>query len=141
MMPMGKRALVNIAKKHKLNTGGSTELELVSIAKFLGVMMWCKYFMEAQCYAIENNILYQDNKSTIMMAKNGRMSAGKTSNHIKNRFFLINDKFAMGDLEIQHKGTDEMWDDVNTKPTQGKRFRVIRGHDTGVSEDYNNNVE
>ena len=47
----------------------------------------------------------------------------------------------MGYIEIQHKGTDEMWDDVNTKPTQGKRFRVIRGHDTGVSEDYNNNVE
>ena len=35
------------------------------------MMMWCKYFMEAQEYTIEHNILYQDNKSTIFLAKNG----------------------------------------------------------------------
>ena len=42
----------------------------------------------------------------------------------------------MGDLKIQHKGTDEMWDDVNTKPIKGKRFRVMGGHVMGISEDY-----
>ena len=47
----------------------------------------------------------------------------------------------MGDLEIQHKGTYEMWADVNTKPTQGKRFRVMRGHVMGISEDYDDDVE
>ena len=67
---------------------------------------WCKYVMKAQGYTIENNILYQDNKSTILLAKNGRMSAGKNSKYI--RFFLITDKVAQGDLEIQHKGTDDM---------------------------------
>ena len=79
MMSMCKGALVNIAINHKLNTGSSTEAELVSIVDVLGMMMWCKYFMEAQGYAIENNILYQDNKFTILLAKNGRMSAGKTA--------------------------------------------------------------
>ena len=69
------------------------------------------------------------------------MRAGKNSKHIKNRFFLITDKVAMGDLEIQHKGTDEMWDDVNTNPIQGKRFRVMGGHVMGISEDYDNDVE
>ena len=67
-----------------------------------------------------------------MLEKNGRMSAGKNSKHIKNRFFLITDKVAMGDLDIQHKGMDDMWDDLNTNPTQGKRFRVMRGHIMGV---------
>ena len=86
-MSMGKGALVNIARKHKLNTGSSTDSELVSIADVLGMMMWCKYFMEAQSYAIANNILYQDNNSTILMAKNGRMSAGKKIKHINNMFF------------------------------------------------------
>ena len=141
MMSMGKGALVNMARKHKLNTGSSTEAELVSIADVLGMMIWCNYFMEAQGYAIENNILYQDNKSTIMLAKNGRMSAGKNIKHINNSFFLITDKVAMGDLDIQHRGTDEMWDDVNTNPTQGKRFRVMCGHVMGISEDYDDDVE
>ena len=89
---------MNIARNHKLNTGSSTEAELVSIADVFGMMTWCKYFMEAQGYAIENSILYQDNKSTIILEKNGRMSAGKKSKHIKNRFFLITDKVSMGDL-------------------------------------------
>ena len=85
-MSMGKGSTFNISRKHKLNTGSSTEAELVSIADVLGMMMWCKYFMEAQGYTIENNILYQDNKSTILLAKNGRMSAGKNSKHIKKGF-------------------------------------------------------
>ena len=75
--------------------------------------------MEAQGYSIENNILYQDNKSTILLAKNGRMSTGKNRKHIKNGFFLITDKVAQQELEVQHKGTAEMWADVNTKPLQG----------------------
>ena len=48
---------------------------------------------------------------------------------------------AQGDLEIQHKGTDAMWADVNTKPTQGKRFRAMRGEVMGVSAEYDDDVE
>ena len=140
-MSMGKGSIVNVSRKHKLNTGSSTEAELVSISDFLGMMMWCKYFMEAQGYTIENNILYQDNKSTILLAKNERMSAVKNSKHIKNRFFLIADKVVQGDLKIKHNVTDEMWGDVNTKPTQKERFRVMRAEVMGVSVDYDNNDE
>ena len=103
--------------------------------------MWCKYFMEAQGYVIENNILYQDNRSTILLANNGRMSADKNSKHTKNMFFLITAKVALGDLETHNKGTDEMWDDMNTNPTQGKRFRVMHGHVMGIPEDYDDDVE
>ena len=60
----------------------------MSIADVLGIMMRCKYFMETHSYAIKNDILYQDNKSTILLEKNVKMSAGKNSKHIKNRFFL-----------------------------------------------------
>ena len=79
MMSMGKGSIVNVSRKHKLNTGSSSEAELVSISDVLGMMMWCNYFMEAQRYTIDNNILYQDNKSKIFLAKNGIMSAGKNS--------------------------------------------------------------
>ena len=78
-MSKGKGALVNVAVKHKLNTGSSNESELVSITDVLGMMVWCKYFMEAQGYSIENYILYQDIKSTILLANNGRMELEKTA--------------------------------------------------------------
>ena len=84
--PWARGVMVNISRKHKLNVGSSKASELVSITDVLGMMMWCKYFMEAQGYAIENNILSQDNKLTILLAKNGRMSAGKNSKHTKNKF-------------------------------------------------------
>ena len=140
-MSMCRVALVNISRKHKMNNGSSTESELVGTADVIGMMMWCKFFMEAQGYTIESNILYQDNKSTILLAKNGRMSAGKNSKHIKNRFFLITDKVAQGDLKIRHKGTDDMWADMNTNPTQGKLFRTQRIKVMGVPVDYDDDVE
>ena len=140
-MTMGSGALINISRKHKLNVGSSTESELVSIADVLGIMMWSKYFMESQGYTIENNVLYQDNKSTILLAKNGRMSAGKASRHIKNRFFLITDKVAQEDLTIKHRGTKLMWADGNTKPLQGDGFRRFRSVLMGISPNYDDDDE
>ena len=141
MISMRKGAIVNILRKHKMNVGSSTELELVSIADVLGMILWCKYFIEAQGYTIESNVLYQDNKSTILLAKNGRMSAGKNSKHIKNRFFLIADKVAQDDVEVRHMGTKSIWADVNTTPIQRALFRTFRHHMTGVPVDYDDDVE
>ena len=69
------------------------------------------------------------------------MSAGKKSKHIKNRFYLITDKISQGDVEVHHKGTDEMWADVNTKPVQGTKFRVMRAEVMGISVDYDDEHE
>ena len=69
------------------------------------------------------------------------MSGGKNSKHIKNRFFLITDKVAQGDLEIQPEGTDDTWAGVNTKPTQGEMFRVMHCEVMGVPEEYDDDVE
>ena len=69
------------------------------------------------------------------------MGAGKNSKHIKNRFFLITDKVAQGNLKIKHKGTDETWGDVKTNPTQVKSFRVMRAEVMGVSVDYDDDDE
>ena len=61
-MSMGRGAIVNIVRKYKMNVESSTELELVNIADVLGMILWCKYFTEAQGYIIKSNLLYQDNK-------------------------------------------------------------------------------
>ena len=48
---------------------------------------------------------------------------------------------AQGDLKVEHMGTDNMWGDVNTKPTQGNRFRVMRAAVMGISVDYDDDDE
>ena len=47
----------------------------------------------------------------------------------------------MGDLEVHHKGTDEMWGDINTKPLQGTKFRVMRAVVMGILADYDDDRE
>ena len=100
VMYMGKGEILSFSRKKKTNTAISTEAELVGIADAIGLIMWVKYFMEAQGYTIDSNILLQDNKSNILLAKNGRSSAGKKSKHINNLYFLITDNVQQGDLEI-----------------------------------------
>ena len=53
-------------EKNKLDVGSSRESELVSIANVLGIVMLSKSFIEAQCYVIKKNVLYQDNMSTTL---------------------------------------------------------------------------
>ena len=92
VMSMGAVEIMILSRNHNLNTGSSTEAELVGIADSLSLMMCTKYFMEAQGYSIESNILFQYNHSTIMLANIGRILAGKNSKHVKNCYFLITDK-------------------------------------------------
>ena len=73
----------------------------------IGLMMCTNYFMEDQGCSIDINIMFQDNHSTIILSKNGRISAGKNSKHIKNRYFLITDKVHQEDLEIRYKPSGE----------------------------------
>ena len=140
-MSMGKGDLVDISIKHKMAVAISTESELVSIADVIGMIMWCNYFMEYQSYMIENNILYQDNKSTFLLAKNGRMLAGENSKHIKNNFLLITDKVTERELDIRYMGTKSMWRNVNTKPVHGVLFRIFRSEMMGVPVEYDDDVE
>ena len=48
--------------------------------------------MEAQGYWLDDNILYQDNKSSILLEMNGKASSGKRTNHINIRYFFITDR-------------------------------------------------
>ena len=114
---------------------------LVGIDDALPFILWARYFIEAQGYSVEQNILYQDNKSTILLANNGRWSSSKRTRHIKSRYFFIKDKVDSGEVMVEHRPTDEMWSDTLTKPKQGKGMRVDRAMLMGCEEDYNDDRE
>jgi hypothetical protein len=58
--------------KQKLNTRSSTETEIVVAYDFMMVILWTRYFMKAQCYGVKDNVLFQDNKSSILLEKSGK---------------------------------------------------------------------
>eukprot|EP00804_Cyclotella_cryptica_P021177 CCRYP_001489-RB/>CCRYP_001489-RB protein AED:0.45 eAED:0.38 QI:0/-1/0/1/-1/0/1/0/491 len=141
MMSLGKGAVVSFSRKQKLNVRSSCEGELVGINNAMSWIIWCKYFIDAQGYTIEQTVLYQDNKSTILLATNGRWSSSKRTKHIKSRYFFVKDRIEQGELEVQHMPTEKMWSDILTKPKQGKAFREMRGMLMNVPEEYDDEVE
>ena len=82
--------------------------------------------MEEQGYKIEENVLYQDNKSAILLEKNGRKSMSKQSCALNVRYFFISDQVNQGNLNVQYCPTDEMIGDFMTKPLQGSKFMKFR---------------
>jgi len=57
--------------------------------------------MEAQGYEVHDNVLYQDNKSAMLLEKNGKASSTKCTKHINIQYFFITDHIANGDLSIE----------------------------------------
>ena len=60
---LGRGFTIVSSTKQKLNTRSSTEAELVGIDDLMLAILWTWYFLKAQGYQVEDNILYRDNRS------------------------------------------------------------------------------
>jgi hypothetical protein len=133
VLTLGRGALTSLSKKQKLNTQSSTEAELVGADDASTLILWTKLFMEAQGYGINSNVLYQDNKSTILLEKNGKKSSGPRTRALNIRYFFLTDQVEKGNVMIDFCPTDDMIADYMTKPLQGAKFlkfkKLIMGHD------------
>jgi hypothetical protein len=70
--------------------------------------------------------LLQDNKSPILLEKNGKASSGKRTRHINIQYFFITDWVNMKEISIGWCPTKKMVADFMTKPLQGSHFRNFR---------------
>jgi hypothetical protein len=118
--------------KHKLNTWSSTEAELIGADDFMPAICWTQYFMEAQGYKAEDNILFQDDKSSILLEKDGKASSSKRTKHIDIRYFFITDRINKNELSVVWCPTGNMIGDYATKPLQGAVFKKFRDYIMGV---------
>ena len=116
----------SMSRKQKLNSRSSTEADLIGVDDAITQVLWTRLFMEAQGYPIKENIVYQDNKSSILLAKHGRSSAGKRSRAINIRYFFITDQVEKGHIRIEPCPTDDIWGDFQTKALQDAKFRKFR---------------
>ena len=127
-----KRSGTIAIKEAELNTRSSTEAELVGADDVTTQILWTKHFMEAQGYMIEDNILHQDNKSTILLQENGNKSGGKWLRALNVRYFFLTDQVEKGNLRITYCPTDDMTADYMMKPLQGEKFRKFRAEIMGL---------
>jgi hypothetical protein len=82
-LTMGREFHIVSSTKQKLNTRSSTESELVGVDNMMPIVVWSQYFLMAQGYGVTQNLLLQDNRSSILLErKNGKASSGKWTRHI-----------------------------------------------------------
>ena len=125
-LTLGKGFPIVSSVKQKLNTRSSTESELVGVHEMMPSILWTRNFLNSQGYTVKDNILYQDNKSAILLEKNGRVSSSKRTKHIDVRYFFVTDRIQRGEVTPQWCPTGEMVADFMTKPLQGKAFTKFR---------------
>ena len=82
MMALGKGVTYLTSCKQKLNTKSSMEAELVAINDAMGQILWTRHFLAAQGIPVPTTMIYQDNKSTILLAENGSTSSSKHTRHL-----------------------------------------------------------
>ena len=129
---MGRGFPIVSSTKQKLNTRSSTEAEVVGADDFMPAICWTRYFLKAQGYNVQDNILFQDNKSSILLEKNGKASSSKRTKHINLRYFFITDRAQNGEVSIVWCPTADMIGDFGTKPVQGALFKKFRDQIMGV---------
>ena len=99
---MGYGVLTAKSTMEKLNMKSSTEAELVGAAEYLPYNLWLLKFLKHQGYGIENNTIYQDNMSAMLMEKNGRNSCTGNSRHINIRYFFIKDRINKKEVKVEY---------------------------------------
>jgi hypothetical protein len=123
---LGKGAVYATSTRQNLNTKGSTEDELVAVSDVLPQVIWTRYFLRHQGYDVGEATVYQDNKSAILLERNGKRSSGRRTRHINIRYFFITDRIKCGEVGVVYCPTDDMVGDFFTKPLQGSRFVKFR---------------
>jgi hypothetical protein len=67
-LSLGRGFPIASSMKQKLNTRSLTpETEVVGVDDFMPAICWSRYFMEAQGYVIQDNIVLKDNKSSMLL--------------------------------------------------------------------------
>ena len=89
IMLLGKGTAYSTSCKQKLNTKSSTEAKLVAIDDAMGQILSTGNFVIGQGINITTATkIYQDNKSTILLAENGKGSSSRRTKHLDVRYFL-----------------------------------------------------
>ena len=79
---------------------------------------WAGYFLESQDYHVTENIVYQDNQSSILLEKNSYASGSNRTNHINILLLFVTDIINEKELNVYWCPTNIMKGDFMTKPLQ-----------------------
>ena len=121
-LTMGKGSIYSTSAAQKIVARSSAEAELVGVHDVMPQMLWSLRFLKGQGFQVQGTILYQDNKSAILLEKNGQASSSRRTRHILLRYYFVKEHVDNGTIRIEYCPTKAMKADYFTKPLQGSLF-------------------
>ena len=98
----------------------------MGVSNYLSYNIWICLFMESQGCGIKQNILFQDNQSSIKMEKNGNKSCTRNSRHVDIWYFFMKDRIDSNNMSITYCSTEHILTDSFTTSLQGALFLKFR---------------
>ena len=123
---LGKGSLYLASTRQNINTKISTEDELVGVDGVMSLVICKRYFFEAQGCEVADNIVYQDNKNTMLLENNRKLLVGNSQNYINIRYFFVTGRIEENTLTVEYCPTSEIPGDFFTKPNQVSLFLKFR---------------
>ena len=77
--------------------------------------------LKYQDYSVTEKIIFQDNRSTLFLEKNGNASSGKIMKHT-NISFSVTNRIQKGEISVEWCPTNDMNGDLFTNPNQESLF-------------------
>ncbi len=99
---MGQGRPIVSSTKHKINTQSSTESEIMGVNDMMSSILWSHYFFNHRGYVVQDNIIFQDNRSTMLLERNGKALSGKTYKTYQRTIFLYHQS------NFQRRSTHQM---------------------------------
>jgi hypothetical protein len=130
-LTMGCGFPIAVSTKQKMNTKSLTESELVRVNNMMPIILWTCNFLLEQGYGVIENLLLQDNRSSILLERNGSASSSKRTRHMNICYFFISDQVNMKKFTIDWCSMKQMAADFMTKPLQERQYRNLRDNIMG----------
>ena len=98
IITMGSATVPSFSRKQEINAKSLTKAEVIGVNDALQQTLWTRYFLECQHFKVGEKIVFQDNKSTMVLKKNGKAFISKRTNHAKVENFFITDKIVQKEV-------------------------------------------
>ena len=102
IMSPGAGSITSSSWKQNINRQISTEKKIIVVNDIMGPVLWTLYFVQAQGYTVEINIMFQDNHITMCMMLNGKKSSLKNTKQINIIYFFVNDVINRGEILVEY---------------------------------------
>jgi hypothetical protein len=110
------------SSKQRLTAKSSSESELLALNLAADEVLYLRRLLHELGFPQEKpTVIFQDNRSSIIMAQKGELGSKRTK-HFSVRHYFITQHINEGQVRLQHQPGTEMLADGLTKPLQGLGF-------------------